>query len=163
MLDIDHDGVKDDDDLCPGTPKGAKVDGKGCPTDEDNDGIPDYLDKEKGTRKGSIVDAEGKTITDAMILEKAIKDSIASGRNDIFKSAPSTASLKKLDTEIKNKAQTTSSGTSKVPQQFRAADTNNDGIISSSEISGIIDGFFDGSNDYTVEKIHALIDYFFEQ
>ncbi len=162
-LDMDHDGVKDVDDLCPGTPKGVKVDAKGCPTDEDGDGVPDYLDKEKGTTKGSIVDAEGKTVTDAMMLEKAMKDSIASGRNDIFKNNPSMASLKKLDTEIKNKAQTSSGGNAKIPQQFKSADTNNDGIISSSEISAVIEGFFDGSNNYTVEKIHALIDYFFEQ
>ena len=160
--DMDGDKVADNVDVCPGTPKGVKVDAKGCPLDEDEDGVADYLDKEKGTKKGSIVDAEGKTVTDAMILAKAKQDSMASSRNDIFKNNPSMASLKKIEADIKNK-QVNSSSKSQVPSQFINADTNHDGIISSNEITAIIDGFFDGSNDYTVEKIHALIDYFFEQ
>lgn len=162
-LDMDGDGVNDNSDMCPGTPKGAKVDSKGCPLDEDEDGVPDHADKEKGTKKGSIVDGEGKTVTDAMMLEKAMRDSIVSSRNDIFKNDPSLAALKKLDTQIKQKQISSSGGSSKIPSQFLSADTNKDGIISSSEITSIIDGFFDGSNDYTVEKIHQLIDYFFEQ
>lgn len=161
--DMDKDGVKDNADMCPGTPKGAKVDAKGCPLDEDEDGVADYMDKENDTKKGSIVDAEGRTVTDAMILEKAIRDSVASSRSNVFMNNPSLASLKKLDTEIKKKSQTTGGSTGKIPSRFLSADTNKDGIISSSEITNVIDGFFDGSNDYTVEKIHALIDYFFEQ
>ena len=43
--DTDGDGVADKDDKCPDTPKGAKVDAKGCPVDSDGDGVPDYLDK----------------------------------------------------------------------------------------------------------------------
>lgn len=162
-LDMDGDGVKDADDECPGTPKGAKIDSKGCPLDSDEDGVPDYSDKEANTKKGSIVDAEGKTVTDAMILAKAQQDSLASERSNIFMSNPSVASLKKLDTEIQKKAQVSGTKTSKLPPRFAAADTNHDGFISSSEITNVLDGFFDGSNDFTVEKIHALIDYFFEQ
>ncbi|HEY4799857.1 MAG TPA: thrombospondin type 3 repeat-containing protein [Bacteroidia bacterium] len=162
-LDMDGDGIPDNIDECPGTPKGVKVDSRGCPLDSDGDGVPDYLDKEKDTKRGAIVDAEGRTITDAMILEKAQHDSIASTRTNIFMNDPSLSSLKKMDTEIKKKAGTTGNAKSKVPAQFQPADTNNDGIISSTEITAVIDGFFDGSNNYTVEKIHALIDYFFEQ
>jgi outer membrane protein OmpA-like peptidoglycan-associated protein len=43
--DTDGDGVADKDDKCPGTPKGTKVDSKGCALDQDNDGIPDAEDK----------------------------------------------------------------------------------------------------------------------
>ncbi|PVX51785.1 thrombospondin type 3 repeat-containing protein [Balneicella halophila] len=43
--DTDGDGVPDMKDECPDTPKGVKVDSKGCPVDTDGDGIPDYLDK----------------------------------------------------------------------------------------------------------------------
>ena len=43
--DTDGDGVADKDDKCPDTPKGAKVDAKGCPVDSDGDGVPDYMDK----------------------------------------------------------------------------------------------------------------------
>ena len=44
-LDTDEDGVADKDDKCPDTPKGVKVDAKGCPVDTDGDGVADYLDK----------------------------------------------------------------------------------------------------------------------
>jgi OmpA-OmpF porin, OOP family len=44
-LDSDGDGVADTEDQCPNTPKGVKVDAKGCPIDTDGDGVPDYLDK----------------------------------------------------------------------------------------------------------------------
>jgi hypothetical protein len=107
------------------------------------------------------VDADGKTITDAMIREKSKQDSLAQGRVVSFMNAPSSESLKQVDSDIKkNQA---SKGTSKLPAKYQSADTNKDGVISSSEITAILDGFFDGSNDYTVEKIHALIEYFFEQ
>ncbi len=43
--DEDKDGVSDKYDKCSGTPKGVKVDDKGCPLDADADGILDYLDK----------------------------------------------------------------------------------------------------------------------
>ena len=42
--DSDGDGVTDKDDKCPGTPKGWKVDAKGCPLDQDNDGVVDAED-----------------------------------------------------------------------------------------------------------------------
>lgn len=43
--DSDRDGIKDSKDICPNTPKGVKVDKKGCPVDTDGDGVPDYKDK----------------------------------------------------------------------------------------------------------------------
>ena len=58
-LDSDGDGVTDDLDKCPGTPKGVRVDAVGCPLDSDGDGVPDYLDKCPGTPKGVRVDAVG--------------------------------------------------------------------------------------------------------
>ncbi len=57
--DSDGDGVLDKDDKCPGTPKGVKVDAKGCPLDSDGDGVADYLDKCPNTPKGVKVDANG--------------------------------------------------------------------------------------------------------
>jgi hypothetical protein len=59
IMDSDGDGVKDLQDECPETPKGQKVDKKGCLIDIDHDGIPDYLDKEPNTKKGLLVDTEG--------------------------------------------------------------------------------------------------------
>jgi outer membrane protein OmpA-like peptidoglycan-associated protein len=57
--DADGDGVADKDDKCPDTPKGVKVDAKGCPIDSDGDGIADYLDKCPDTLKGVKVDEKG--------------------------------------------------------------------------------------------------------
>jgi len=58
-LDTDGDGVPDYIDECPDTPKGVEVDEKGCPFDTDGDGVPDYLDKCPGTPKGAKVDGRG--------------------------------------------------------------------------------------------------------
>jgi OOP family OmpA-OmpF porin len=39
--DTDGDGVTDDKDKCPNTPKGRKVDATGCELDSDGDGVTD--------------------------------------------------------------------------------------------------------------------------
>lgn len=46
LPDADGDGVPDQFDLEPNTPKGAKVDSHGVALDTDGDGVPDYRDKE---------------------------------------------------------------------------------------------------------------------
>jgi len=58
-LDSDGDGVVDRNDQCPGTPRGAAVDTRGCPLDSDGDGVYDYMDKCPGTPKGAKVDSDG--------------------------------------------------------------------------------------------------------
>lgn len=45
MIDSDNDGVMDQFDKDPNTPKGALVYGNGIPIDSDRDGLPDYKDK----------------------------------------------------------------------------------------------------------------------
>ena len=57
--DSDGDGVTDDLDKCPDTPKGVVVDADGCPVDSDGDGVPDYLDKCPDTPRCAAVDANG--------------------------------------------------------------------------------------------------------
>jgi OOP family OmpA-OmpF porin len=57
--DSDGDGVYDDADQCPGTPRGTKVDTKGCPLDSDGDGVYDDMDKCPGTPIGTKVDRQG--------------------------------------------------------------------------------------------------------
>jgi OmpA-OmpF porin, OOP family len=59
LPDSDGDGVPDELDKCPDTPKGVKVDRKGCPEDSDKDGVPDYLDKCPNTPMGVPVDKSG--------------------------------------------------------------------------------------------------------
>ena len=59
VQDADGDGVADEADQCPGTPRGVQVDSVGCPLDGDKDGVADYLDKCPSTPAGEEVDAQG--------------------------------------------------------------------------------------------------------
>ena len=59
LLDSDGDGVVDEADHCPNTPRGIAVDARGCPPDSDGDGVPDYLDRCPGTPPGVPVDNSG--------------------------------------------------------------------------------------------------------
>ena len=59
LMDSDGDGVHDNLDRCPNTPKGVKVDAQGCPIDSDGDGVYDYLDKCPNTPAGVKVDTMG--------------------------------------------------------------------------------------------------------
>lgn len=61
IRDSDGDGVLDNVDACPNTPKGEAVDAKGCPLpkDGDNDGVLDNADQCPNTPAGDKVDAKG--------------------------------------------------------------------------------------------------------
>ena len=59
LMDSDGDGIYDNLDRCPDTPKGIRVDSKGCPIDSDDDGVYDYLDKCLNTPSGVKVDNKG--------------------------------------------------------------------------------------------------------
>ena len=60
LPDEDNDGVTDQFDKCPKTPKGIAVDAHGCPMDTDGDGVPDYKDKQLITpTECQPVDADG--------------------------------------------------------------------------------------------------------
>jgi opacity protein-like surface antigen len=160
-LDSDGDGVSDEDDQCQGTPKGVEVTSKGCPKDQDNDGIPDHLDKQKNSPLGAVVDPDGVAVDDATIeRNQLMRDSLATERSEVFLQNPSLRSLQAIDAKI---AESGGAGKKPLPTKFVSADANHDGIIQSSEITAVIDGFFEGSNDFTVERINELIDFFFEQ
>ena len=58
-MDSDGDGVTDDKDQCPNTPRGAPVDKVGCPLDSDGDGVFDYMDQCPNTPRGARVDSRG--------------------------------------------------------------------------------------------------------
>lgn len=62
--DYDEDGVRDWDDKCHGTPKGAKVDANGCPFDDDNDGVANHADDELSSPPGFEVNMKGVALTD---------------------------------------------------------------------------------------------------
>lgn len=62
--DADGDGVPDNADRCPQTPREAKVDSFGCPLDSDRDGVFDYLDQCPATPAGVKVDEKGCDLDD---------------------------------------------------------------------------------------------------
>ncbi len=75
--DNDKDGVRNRFDICPGTPKGVRVDEFGCPIDTDGDGVPDYLDECPATpsaaygfidEKGCPIDTDGDGVFDYLDL-----------------------------------------------------------------------------------------------
>jgi OOP family OmpA-OmpF porin len=78
-LDSDGDGVVDDADKCPNTPRGMEVDAQGCPLDSDGDGVVDYADKCPSTPPGVAVDSSG-----------CPPDSDADGVPDYLDQCPST-------------------------------------------------------------------------
>lgn len=61
--DGDGDGVNDMEDECAGTPEGAPVDKRGCPTDTDGDGYADYMDDEPNSAHMNV-DAFGVAMSD---------------------------------------------------------------------------------------------------
>ena len=68
--DEDLDGVADDRDQCPLTPKNAAVDTTGCPMDTDKDSVPDYLDKCPHSLRGVKVDKSGCPVNKKEDLDK---------------------------------------------------------------------------------------------
>ncbi len=62
-LDADGDGVANDQDRCPNTPAGAKVDASGCSTDADGDGVGNDKDQCPNTPAGTQVLADGCALT----------------------------------------------------------------------------------------------------
>lgn len=59
LADGDRDGVPDRRDRCRGTPLGALVDSRGCPTDHDGDGVLDGIDRCPATPPGTPVNEFG--------------------------------------------------------------------------------------------------------
>ncbi len=161
--DYDNDGVVDSKDDCLGTPKGAKVNGHGCPSDTDGDGIEDYMDTEPNTKPGAKVDGFGATINEEDYAKRQLEwDSLAIERSEGFNVAPSLNYLKQVETKAKE-VKEKSGKTTKVPEELQPADINRDGYISAEEITKSIDSFFDGASSFNVERLNRLIDFFFEQ
>jgi hypothetical protein len=160
-LDVDGDGIPDDVDKCLSTPKGIKVDKHGCPPDADNDGVADYLDKEPNTKKGVQVNEFGVALnTDSIAYHNMMWDSLAVERQEGFSENPSLTYLQNVQSSNPNGAKRYYEN---IPDALKPADINKDGYVSVEEISKTIDSFFEGGNDFTVDTINKLIDYFFEQ
>ena len=161
--DSDNDGLIDVVDLCPSNPKGVKVDAKGCPVDSDRDGIPDYADKEPKSKPGAIVNLDGIALIQAKISElQKLGNLEAQNRStvysQVFNQKPSAEFLKEVEeATLQNRSNIV------IPPELKDTDSNGDGFIDLNEISKAVDMFFDGSMDLSVEKLHKLINFFFDQ
>ncbi|GAB6074479.1 OmpA family protein [Nautilia lithotrophica] len=86
VLDSDNDGIADELDKCPNTPKGVKVDKNGCQIDSDGDGVYDNVDKCPNTLAGVSVDVNGCPV-----------DSDGDGVADYLDKCPNTPNGVKVD------------------------------------------------------------------
>ncbi len=170
--DGDKDGVMDVNDQCPGTPKEAKVDAKGCPIDSDSDGVPDYMDKEPKSKSGVRVDANGVELTKARMAEMQKQNNDPNSaalhkyaNSSEFNQKPSAEFMKQIEEMEKERRKNPENKTPSIviPYDLRVADWNKDGFITSDEIAKTIDSFFDGSITFSAAQINRLIDFFFEQ
>jgi hypothetical protein len=93
-------------------------------------------------------------MSDSAIAAQYAKDTLAVDRSEVFNENPSMQALTNIDKLAKKH---------NLPDKFKSADKNGDGIITSQEITQAIDEFFDGSSNMTIQDINALIDYFFDQ
>ena len=83
LADADNDGVTDQFDLEPNTPKGAPVDTHGVAKDSDGDGIPDYKDKELLTQQKCFpVNNEGVGNCPEAECCKEMKDMMSNMKNN---------------------------------------------------------------------------------
>ncbi len=182
--DSDGDGIPEELDKCPDTPKGTKADKNGCPVDTDGDGIPDYADMEPNTAKGMKVDAEGYGLTDDAI-SSSYKDTVGTQRAKMFEvfpdmreiyPAPGQTQQQPQKSETKNDSRDINEVVKKLESgqvkqkpvvagnaKQKVIDTNNDNQISAAEASKMIENFLDGNSKLTLPEIYEIIDYLFAQ
>jgi outer membrane protein OmpA-like peptidoglycan-associated protein len=130
--DSDGDGVLDSDDKCPGTPRGAIVDKKGCPIDTDGDGVYDGLDQCPNTPHGAKVDSLGCPI-----------DSDGDGVADGIDQCPDTPAGAKVDAvgcPVDSDGDGVPDGIDRCPNTPRGATVDALGCPSDSDGDGVLDG-----------------------
>lgn len=162
-MDSDGDGIIDTKDECQNTPKGVEIDNKGCAIDTDGDGVADYLDKEVNTPEGTTVNAEGVTLTAEMIAAMEMERDSVETEYRSFKAKDLT---KEEVNEIQKQYEEANNITVQaivIPPKFKGLDSDNDNYISAKEVTGGIDGFFEGENSLTAKDLNELIDFYFDQ
>lgn len=134
--DDDNDGVINEQDQCPYTPAGAKVNAQGCEIDSDNDGVVDSKDQCANTPAGSVVNTQGCVV---------VVDSDNDGVKDDVDQCPNTpagASVNAQGCEIdsdndgvvdsKDRCPNTAAGI-KVNANGCELDSDNDGVLDSKD------------------------------
>lgn len=151
FADQDMDGVFDRLDECPDTPIGVEVDTVGCPFDMDGDGVLDYMDDEPKTPSGSIVSDRGVQLSSDVLAQMFEKPTaVRREEAQVIPVAPIwTRSIAFTPGEI--------------PQKFKRFDLDGDGYIGFGELLKAVEGFFDGTLNYSTEDIYELNNFFFSQ
>lgn len=150
--DNDGDGVFDRFDDCPDTPAGVEVDSVGCPMDTDMDGVFDYMDEEPNTSSGATVDEKGRQVTADVLAAMFNRKGEAVSRKEV-RLIPLTY--------VWSRSLTYTPG--KIPAKLQPVDTDGDGYVSYQELMRAINDFFDGTNNFTLQDIYDLNEYFFSQ
>src|SRR6267143_1351200 len=130
--DADLDGIADRKDACPGTPAGAVVDARGCPSDSDGDKVYNGLDACPNTPLGAEVDARG-----------CPKDSDADGVSDGIDECPGTAAGARVDARgcpTDADSDGVSDGIDKCPNTPAGATVDSTGCPIDSDHDGVPDG-----------------------
>src|SRR6185312_9063043 len=112
------------------------------------------------TSKSRTVAVQDNTppLSDSAIAAQHAKDTVSEDRSGSFNANPTLTTLAQQD-----KANNAKAGAHNLPDKFKAADKNGDGVITSQEITQSIDEFFDGTSTMSIADINSLIDYFFDQ
>ncbi len=129
--DSDGDGVPDNKDKCPNTPKGARVDANGCPKDTDGDGVVDGVDRCPDTPQGVKVDAEGCPL-----------DSDKDGVFDGIDQCPDTPSGTRVDSKgcsQDSDGDGVADSADKCPNTPRGTKVGSDGCPADSDGDGVTD------------------------
>jgi hypothetical protein len=148
--DEDGDGIDDFNDECPATPKGVKVNYKGCPEDMDNDGVPDFRDKQNNTPSGVIgVGSNGIRIMDNQLI--------------VLLYDPDAVKRSEIKLYSKTTEANVGAGGKGIPDKFKPVDLNEDNYISHEELNSAIDAIFEGSSILTPGDIYELQEFFFGQ
>lgn len=184
--DSDGDGIAEELDKCPDTPKGTKADKYGCPVDTDGDGIPDYSDMENNTAKGMKVNAEGYGLSDEEIAN-TYKDTVGTNRAKMFEIYPDMreqyplpsgtapkneekkASKKNDSRDMNEVIRKLESGQVKPKAlisgntKMEMIDSNKDKQLSGMEAYTMVEEFLEGNSKLTLPEVYEIIDYLFEQ
>ena len=91
-----------------------------------------------------------------------MRDSIEIERKKVFSDSTSTGKVFKI-LEKSNSDNNEESIRFELSELLKPVDIDENGLISKEEIDMAINSFFEGTNNFTVNKLYDIIDYYFDQ
>ncbi len=99
---------------------------------------------------------DAKTYSDSIVAKRSLPKEIPQPDYSNYHPVKNTS-------EESETASFTINPNSKIPGDFQPADTDKNDKITTGELGAVIDHFFEGDKAFTIDKINALIDFFFDQ